>query len=733
MRDHSRFLPRRIYIVYNLLLVLIPIVILILLFLFSMQKQLMGEIVKMRTVDLERTRDAVDERLESFGSMMVYASLDNDLRPFQLRQNSYDTVTALNHLKQHASTLGDTQIFFYILADECFYSPNGKMSLSTFKKEYLFEGGWSADDFLDMLNAPAPYGASPAGCTLMGAHPGGRRYVTVVYPWATKGVIYGAGVGLFPTEWFKTRLLADEDAPSMILDADGNILFAASGSAGDEFQTAALSVGEGDASVGGDSWRLISVKSRLNGWEYLSAVSYASMRDMMLGGHAWLFASILAATLACVAVGVMVAIRYYWPVRSLGALLGSDKAQEHLVHDHVTSILEDNRAMQLANEGMRRALDEKRDTLCRETLARILLGDAGEDTLRKWLERGRLSLKGEYHAVMAVGFGGQISSKAIDGAIMSLYDEGIYATEGYRAGVIAALYDGDGGEGFADRQAEKILALLQRPEYPPVRIGVGQTCSQLGDLRRSLIEAAAALRSNAEESIVYFENMPEMKLEYYDKTVVGQRIMLAETIRQADPAATDDACSALSDQLEALYRRTDEVAYRFIVNGILNDLLPVFEEAGTTDISWKINLAVHSLKPQDFMQHLRPLCVQSAQNISQKRSTWRNRRMDDVLGYIDRHFTDHELSQTLIAEKFDLTPVSLSRMFSESVGVLFMDYVSQKRLARAAELLVRTDECVREIVNQIGYIDVSSFTRKFTRFYGLSPAAYRKQKREQAE
>ena len=46
-----------------------------------------------------------------------------------------------------------------------------------------------------------------------------------------------------------------------------------------------------------------------------------------------------------------------------------------------------------------------------------------------------------------------------------------------------------------------------------------------------------------------------------------------------------------------------------------------------------------------------------------------------------------------------------------------------------AELLIKTDLSVKEIVAQVGYIDVSSFSRKFSKYFGVSPAAYRKQMR----
>ena len=37
----------------------------------------------------------------------------------------------------------------------------------------------------------------------------------------------------------------------------------------------------------------------------------------------------------------------------------------------------------------------------------------------------------------------------------------------------------------------------------------------------------------------------------------------------------------------------------------------------------------------------------------------------------------------------------------------------------------------KEIVAKIGYIDVSSFSRKFSKVYGMTPTVYRKQYRQE--
>ena len=96
-------MPRHKYVIYNLCLVLIPVLLLTSLFTRIMIRHVTDEMVQRYSAELEQKRRAIDERLQSFGQMVAYASVDSDLTPFNLRQNSYDTVVALQHMRQLAS------------------------------------------------------------------------------------------------------------------------------------------------------------------------------------------------------------------------------------------------------------------------------------------------------------------------------------------------------------------------------------------------------------------------------------------------------------------------------------------------------------------------------------------------------------------------------------------------------------------------------------------------------
>jgi len=100
--------------------------------------------------------------------------------------------------------------------------------------------------------------------------------------------------------------------------------------------------------------------------------------------------------------------------------------------------------------------------------------------------------------------------------------------------------------------------------------------------------------------------------------------------------------------------------------------------------------------------------------------------MDRIVDYVDRHFTDHMLSLESVAFAFSVSPSHVSRSFKEKTGVNFSQYVWQKRLDEVKRRLIATDDPLKDIIAQVGYLDAPNFIRKFKKAIGCTPGQYRK-------
>ncbi|MBE1444786.1 MULTISPECIES: AraC family transcriptional regulator [unclassified Paenibacillus] len=78
-----------------------------------------------------------------------------------------------------------------------------------------------------------------------------------------------------------------------------------------------------------------------------------------------------------------------------------------------------------------------------------------------------------------------------------------------------------------------------------------------------------------------------------------------------------------------------------------------------------------------------------------------------------------------IAAYVNIHRTHFSKTFTEHVGIPPVKYLQNIRLGKAAQLLKQTSLSVTEIALTVGYPDLFSFTRAFTRQYGVSPSRVR--------
>jgi AraC-like DNA-binding protein len=82
-----------------------------------------------------------------------------------------------------------------------------------------------------------------------------------------------------------------------------------------------------------------------------------------------------------------------------------------------------------------------------------------------------------------------------------------------------------------------------------------------------------------------------------------------------------------------------------------------------------------------------------------------------------------------VAQEVELSRERLSRLFHESLGVSFSEYLNQARLATARELLVSSDSPITDVAYESGFQSLSQFNRRFRDSEGISPSMHRKRAR----
>jgi two-component system, response regulator YesN len=89
---------------------------------------------------------------------------------------------------------------------------------------------------------------------------------------------------------------------------------------------------------------------------------------------------------------------------------------------------------------------------------------------------------------------------------------------------------------------------------------------------------------------------------------------------------------------------------------------------------------------------------------------------------------DKELTREEIASDVYLNPDYFDRVFKKETGVSVARFIMQERIAKAQELLEKTDIPISTIGENVGYPNSANFSSMFKRMTGRNPADYRRSK-----
>lgn len=102
--------------------------------------------------------------------------------------------------------------------------------------------------------------------------------------------------------------------------------------------------------------------------------------------------------------------------------------------------------------------------------------------------------------------------------------------------------------------------------------------------------------------------------------------------------------------------------------------------------------------------------------------------IDDCISFIQKNYSNSELSLNLVAEHFFVSTSYLSKTIKNKTGHNFTDYLNKLRINRSIELLKsEKNYTIKEISDMVGYNSQHYFSRAFKNYTGKSPVQYKKE------
>lgn len=132
----------------------------------------------------------------------------------------------------------------------------------------------------------------------------------------------------------------------------------------------------------------------------------------------------------------------------------------------------------------------------------------------------------------------------------------------------------------------------------------------------------------------------------------------------------------------------------------------------------------YSLKTIDIRKDfIVDLCERAILAVSERGKNKNQELICKALEYI-RINLSKDISLEEMAELLDITPNYFSKLFKEGTGQNFIDFLTEVRMKKAAELLTASSLKIRDIYQQIGFTSQQYFAGVFKKYYGITPSQY---------
>lgn len=106
-------------------------------------------------------------------------------------------------------------------------------------------------------------------------------------------------------------------------------------------------------------------------------------------------------------------------------------------------------------------------------------------------------------------------------------------------------------------------------------------------------------------------------------------------------------------------------------------------------------------------------------------------RVKRILSYVEDNYRE-KISLKELSEKEGLSLAYMSRFIKDKLGLSFQNYLNEYRLDRFLDLLLRTDESISDLSDQVGFASSNYMNKVFKEKHGLTPSEYRNRSLEQS-
>ncbi len=264
-----------------------------------------------------------------------------------------------------------------------------------------------------------------------------------------------------------------------------------------------------------------------------------------------------------------------------------------------------------------------------------------------------------------------------------------------------------------------------------ITVGIGNPVTDIHELRGSYLQALAAMdyRIIREKSSVirYNEITDRVKDYYYPITA---ELSIINSVRDGNIVR----CEKLLDEIyEHNFQKSNLPVklIRCLIFDMIGTAVKVLDQIRINYVDVfgsdfePVEELIDTENVHEIYKKIKWIYRQTCQYLNSRKKSHKIQLKEKILTYIQNHFSEMNLSQTLIAEELGITAPYLSSFFKHEIGENMVDYVNKLRLEQAKHLLVEGKMSLAEIARAVGCGSDKTLIRLFNRFEGITPGRFR--------
>ncbi len=488
--------------------------------------------------------------------------------------------------------------------------------------------------------------------------------------------------------------------------------------------------------INGTDYLVLTKNASYGKWKYICLLKKNDMlSDLTRKQISFIVFVVSLALITCALIMLIVLVRYA-PVNRLAEAVKNEVG--------VRSESERDDEQQLLHTAFNEMLYEKKNAYNTIFYVNLLENQYDEDTVEFYKEEYGIETEGSVFRVIAVALKERHyhrdEKKKINSEIRAFFDsEDIRSTVIYRAKPrrFIVILNMDKEQDDNDRlleEAEWLAELLNKKFGLEKHIGIGKSYERFLSVSDSAKEATNAMAYSVfeqTENVVRFEDVELEQGELFEK--IAENLVSVQTaLKRGDREKTENAIEKLENVCETY--NFSKINKNYIAFSIISSM---YEYAESKQISKGLDEGVKALlggsEKADAIEIMKNACMEYLRENGDAKGKPKDQLLKQIKQVIQEHLFDSMLSLEMIASECDISSSYLSRYFKANVGCTPMGYIEVMRMDVVKDKLINSDESLKQILEETGYIDQSNFIRKFKKSEGITPMVYRKLHKEQEE